>query len=562
MDDQIAVRVGHRAAHDLEHAQPIGERQLVPVAVAVDGLALDELHHDVGGAVAGRAAVQEPGDVRMLEAGEDLALPSEVADRVVAGATDGNDLDGDPLAVLIVGTRGQIDDAHPAVTELAEHAVGADSPVDLQFNRWLGLTLRPCVRAVAAAHEGPYVTPDAPPPRRRAHRPWPREFWSGPAIAGFFGVSLEDIGPLRELPGPGAWYSQRTLSVTRSTFASPAVLKVALNQRVQPFVAACLTADSPLMYAKAASLISATIGAYAWLVFHAQTPVTVLLAAAALALALVGIGFNVQHDGNHGTFSRRPWLNRLAGFTLDLIGASSYFWKDKHNDNHHIYTNIPNEDADIQLGPLARLSADHPWYWWHRYQHFYLWALYTCVHLRYLYSDVQRLAFGKNDGLTAGYPKGADMAWLLGGKAFFLTMAFAVPLGRHDPGAVITVYLLISMTMGLIFSVVFQLAHTVDVVEHPTIQHGKRSEWAVHQVETTANFATGSRLATFLLGGLNHQREHHLFPRVAHVHYPALSHMVREVCAERGIRCRENRTVLCALRSHYRFVRQMGVKPA
>ena len=252
------------------------------------------------------------------------------------------------------------------------------------------------------------------------------------------------------------------------TFASPAVLKVALNQRVQPFVAACLTADSPLMYAKAASLISATIGAYAWLVFHAQTPVTVLLAAAALALALVGIGFNVQHDGNHGTFSRRPWLNRLAGFTLDLIGASSYFWKDKHNDNHHIYTNIPNEDADIQLGPMARLSADHPWYWWHRYQHFYLWALYTCVHLRYLYSDVQRLAFGKNDGLTAGYPKGADMAWLLGGKAFFLTMAFAVPLGRHDPGAVITVYLLISMTMGLIFSVVFQLAHTVDVVEHPT----------------------------------------------------------------------------------------------
>ena len=162
MDDQIPVRVGHRAAHDQEHAQPIGERQLVPVAVAVDGLALDELHHDVGRAVVGRAAVEEPRDVRMLEAGEDLPLPPEVADRVVAGAADRDDLDRDPLAVLIVGARGQIDDAHPAVAELAEHAVGADAPVDLQFNRWLGLALWPRVGALAAAHEGPYVTPDAP----------------------------------------------------------------------------------------------------------------------------------------------------------------------------------------------------------------------------------------------------------------------------------------------------------------------------------------------------------------------------------------------------------------
>jgi linoleoyl-CoA desaturase len=352
------------------------------------------------------------------------------------------------------------------------------------------------------------------------------------------------------------------LKTVRTTFAPTAVLKIALDRRVQPFVAARLAVDSPLMYAKAVTLVAAAIGAYTWLVFHAQTPATVLLSAALLALALTGIGFNVQHDGNHGTFSRRPWLNRLAGFTLDLLGASSYFWKDKHNHNHHVYTNIPHEDADIDLGPMARLSTEHPWYWWHRYQHIYLWLLYTCVHLRYLYSDIQRLAFGKNDGLSAGYPKGADMAWLLAGKAFFLTMAFVVPLSRHGTGRVIGIYVLVSMTIGLIFSVVFQLAHSVDVVEHPTVQHEARGEWAVHQVETTANFATGSRLATFLLGGLNHQREHHLFPRVAHVHYPALATMVREVCDERGIRCRENRTIASAVQSHYRFVRQMGVKPA
>ena len=316
-----------------------------------------------------------------------------------------------------------------------------------------------------------------------------------------------------------------------------------------------------MMYAKAAALIGAAVWAYMVLVFDAHDTVTVVWSSVLLALALVGIGFNVQHDGNHGTFSRRPIVNRLAGFTLDLMGASSYFWKDKHNHNHHVYTNIPHEDADINLGPMARLSVDHEWRWWHSYQHIYLWVLYTGVHLRYLYSDLQRLFLGKNDGLSAGYPKGADMAWLLGGKLFFFTVAFAIPLTRHGAGIVFGIYVLVSMTMGFIFSVVFQLAHTVDNVEHPA--HGDmHPEWVVHQIATTSNFATHSRLATLLLGGLNYQREHHLFPRIAHVHYPALAKMVQEVCAEHGVPCRENITLMDALRSHYQFVREMGRKPA
>ena len=147
-------------------------------------------------------------------------------------------------------------------------------------------------------------------------------------------------------------------------------------------------------------------------------------------------------------------------------------------------------------------------------------------------------------------------------KNLFAAFAGIAP-ATHTAGHVLGVYVLVSMGMGLIFSVVFQLAHTVDVVEHPVagdLDH--RPEWVVHQIATTANFATGSRVATFLLGGLNHQREHHLFPRVAHVHYPALERVVREVCDEHGVPCRENVTLTDALRSHYRYVRGMGVKPA
>ncbi len=346
-------------------------------------------------------------------------------------------------------------------------------------------------------------------------------------------------------------------------FASPAVVKLALEQRVRSFIGSKRTTDSVEMYIKAAMLIATALASWAVLVFRNNALPVDIVAIVVLALALVGIGFNVQHDGNHGGFSRSKWVNRGAGFTLDLIGASSYFWKDKHNHNHHVYTNIPHEDADIDLGWLARLSDDHNWYWFHRYQQFYLWFLYCFVHLRYLYSDGQRMMFGKKDGLTVRYPEGVDLAGLLIGKVIFLTFAFAIPLTLHRFWAVFGAYVAVSMVMGIIFSVVFQLAHTVDVVEHPSHRDGpQRAEWVVHQIRTTANFATRSRFLRVALGGLNFQREHHLFPKISHVHYPAIENIVKQVCAEHQIEYCENKTVVQALRSHYRFVKSMGIKPA
>ncbi len=347
-----------------------------------------------------------------------------------------------------------------------------------------------------------------------------------------------------------------------TTFASPAVFKSALDRRVRAHFGARNTADSAAMYVKAAVLLCASAASYTLLVFRDNGFLVTAAAIVTLALALTGIGFNIQHDGNHGGFSRRRWVNRAAGFTLDLIGASSYFWKDKHNHNHHVFTNIPHEDADIDLGGLARLSDGDAWRWFHRYQHLYLWVLYAFVHLRYLYSDPQRLLLGKNDGLTVGYPAGRELAALLAGKAVFLALAFVIPLTQHAWPSVVGGFVLVSMIMGVIFSVVFQLAHTVDIVEHPSVHDDRmRAEWSVHQVRTTANFATSNRWLTMALGGLNFQREHHLFPRIAHVHYPAIAHLVREVCDEQGVAYCENRTVGMALRSHYRFVRHMGTRP-
>src|SRR5690606_14511849 len=90
---------------------------------------------------------------------------------------------------------------------------------------------------------------------------------------------------------------------------------------------------------------------------------------------------------------------------------------------------------------------------------------------------------------------------------------------------------------GMCLATVFQLAHVVDGTEFKTVDESRvEEEWMVHQIQSTANFATRSKVLTWLLGGLNFQVEHHLFPKVCHVHYPALNRIVQQTCQEYNIK--------------------------
>ncbi|MEX0585074.1 MAG: fatty acid desaturase, partial [Pirellulales bacterium] len=82
--------------------------------------------------------------------------------------------------------------------------------------------------------------------------------------------------------------------------------------------------------------------------------------------------------------------------------------------------------------------------------------------------------------------------------------------------------------------------------------------WAVHQVETTVNFGRGSRLLCWYVGGLNFQIEHHLFPRICHLNYPAISPLVEQTCREFGVRYTAHETFGGCIASHYRWLRRMA----
>ena len=153
----------------------------------------------------------------------------------------------------------------------------------------------------------------------------------------------------------------------------------------------------------------------------------------------------------------------------------------------------------------------------------------------------------------------------IAGKVVFFTLAFGIPMLFHSLAVVLVYYVVTGIVMGFLLSVVFQVAHCVEEAEfpEPPVSTGRLERaWAVHQVETSVDFSRGSRLMSWLLGGLNFQIEHHLFPRISHVHYPAISSLVEQTCREFGIRYTEHRSFWAGIVSHFRWLRRMGMPSA
>jgi linoleoyl-CoA desaturase len=317
--------------------------------------------------------------------------------------------------------------------------------------------------------------------------------------------------------------------------------------------------DNLSLYLKAFFFLGVAGISYTYLVFVAGSFLGVVISAAILSFALLGVGFNIQHDGNHGAFSRHKLVNRLTGMMLDLLGTSSHLWRITHNISHHTYTNVPSHDGDMEYASLVRLSEYKPKQPIHRYQHIYVWGFYMLAHLSFLVLDYRRLLRGKAAGEKMSIPWGAELAWFVGGKIVFYSLAFIVPMMFCPVWAVIVVYVAIAIVIGLGYQLVAQSAHIVQATIHPSAAEGKLPyEWFVYQILISADFAAHNWFWTFYLGGLNFQREHHLFPRIAHIHYPAIAKIVKQTCDEFKVAYYEYETFREALVSHYRFVKAMG----
>jgi linoleoyl-CoA desaturase len=312
---------------------------------------------------------------------------------------------------------------------------------------------------------------------------------------------------------------------------------------------------------KVAVVLAWLVASYVALVFGARRTWQVVGAGVSLVLAAAAVNFNLMHDAAHGAASTRRSVNRMLAMSLDLFGGSAYIWHWKHNVLHHTFPNVEGVDSDIDLWPFARTLSEQPQYWIHRYQHIYMWALYGLLPLQWYVADARFLASPRLAGRTFPRPRGRSLAALITWKVVYCGWALAVPMLYHSPAAVLLVWLMSLYLLGLILAVTFQLAHCVEGTQFiPAPDTSSRAtlktDWFVHQMSTTANFAADNRALTWYLGGLNHQIEHHLFPAICHVHYPGLAPHVRRTCERFGVPYIAHRTLRGALASHYCWLRR------
>lgn len=318
------------------------------------------------------------------------------------------------------------------------------------------------------------------------------------------------------------------------------------------------------LFIKAITLVVAFLFVYVHLVFFTPPVVWAILECLALGFLTAAIGFNVMHDGAHGSFSRYQWINELAALSVNFLGANNFMWKTKHNVIHHAYTNIDGVDDDIDAKPFLRLCETQKHYKVHKYQHLYFWAAYSLLYLWWVFvADYQKYFLRRVGNMPLKKMQLSDHISFWVFKVVHLILFVAIPIYTVGFTPWLVGFLIYGLFAGFVLSIVFQLAHTVEHTHFPQPAEGTgrmEDEWAIHQLKTTANFATNNKLISWLVGGLNFQVEHHLFPKISHIHYPAISKIIKRACQEYGVTYIEYPKMRLAVASHVAFLRQMGRK--
>ena len=365
------------------------------------------------------------------------------------------------------------------------------------------------------------------------------------------------------------------------------------------------------MYSKVVFFNISWIASWIVLNFVATSPSAVALTYVWLALSIVGKGFNVLHDGGHSAFApkKQNWINEITSADADTIGLSSWAWWWKHRILHHQLTNIPGAsgDPDVGLEPIGLLAPTSKPHWWYRLQWLYLPIAYLLlVWKMHWWDDMVSIIKGKVRGRTVPRPAGWKLTLFWGGKGFFITWAFIIPLiiqlhrgtsFTRAVGLILISYAIIAAIVGFTLAMIFQLAHCVREAEHPLPTSGDSIEMPTdaitHQFATSVGFChyrplrhhfgrylsrmfrftpgmhrftlatmIGGNIKNWLMtqymGGLNFQDWHHAFPDVAHDRLPGLARAMRRVLRRYGVQNRVMHSFTWAVISHFLFLWDMS----
>lgn len=291
----------------------------------------------------------------------------------------------------------------------------------------------------------------------------------------------------------------------------------------------------------------------------------VLLMWGLMGLGLAGIGLSIMHDANHGAYSSSIHVNKFMGFTLNYLGGYHVNWKIQHNVLHHSFTNIDGLDEDIEKKGIIRFSPTQERRNFFKFQVLYAPLLYAILTLYWVtYKDFDQFFNYEKRGLikaqNISYKKALFRIIVF--KVVYYSIIIAAPILFTDIPWYITIigFIILHAIGGFILAIVFQSAHVLSDTSFytPDENNSVENNWAIHQMKTTSNFAMKNLPLTWLIGGLNYQVEHHLFPTICHVHYPEISKIVRKTAAEFNVPYLSHKTFIGAIIDHFVFLNKLG----
>ncbi len=284
-----------------------------------------------------------------------------------------------------------------------------------------------------------------------------------------------------------------------------------------------------------------------------------------IGLGKAGVGMGIMHDANHRSYSKSQKVNKWLSRTLFLLGGFPANWQHQHNTLHHGYTNVEGFDEDISPVSLIRLSPHKPLKSIHKYQFIYAWFLYGMMTMLWATTkDFKQFRRYKTRGVRLSSTKSYRHLFidLLISKVVYYVIFMIIPM-LVLPFAwywIILFFLTMHFTSGFILTIIFQTVHVVTTSEYPLPNKNGSMEnnWAVHQLTTTSDYSPNNKVFTWLIGGLNYQIEHHLFPNISHVHYDKIASVVKDMAHKYNLPYHVQPGFLKALWNHAIMLKRLG----
>ncbi|MCU1572138.1 MAG: delta fatty acid desaturase [Micrococcaceae bacterium] len=251
-----------------------------------------------------------------------------------------------------------------------------------------------------------------------------------------------------------------------------------------------------------------------------------LLVAAGMGAVMTQFGFLAHEAAHRQIFASKrmnEWASRLVG--TGLVGISYAMWTQKHT-RHHAYPNVIGKDPDIHTGaiafhPEAAASRRGVMVAVTRRQGWLLFPLLFFLGIS-LHVDSLKFVFQR----SAVDHRWVEIPVLVLRLVMIPVLVFWVlPLGMA--------FAFLGVQMG-VFGFYMGASFAPNHKGMPILSPSSRLDFLSRQVLTSRNIS-GGRLMDALMGGLNRQIEHHLFPDMPRPLLRRAAALVRKCCAEEGV---------------------------